>query len=155
MEYDVNLIIKIITSNNIERNYKVIILSKCDESLEIIELIQKETIIDFILKGRKPIDISYNLFKNLITYKLNINKLIDLVIFQSANIDNEQLTECLLQFPIPYSNIAKLNKVPKLLINDQNNKLKQFLEGRKLEYISSITKTTDNKYYKINKKQNK
>ena len=155
LEYDVNLIIKIITSNNIERNYKVIILSKCDESLEITELIQKETIIDFILKGRKPIDISYNLFKNLITYKLNINKLIDLVIFQSANIDNEQLTECLLQFPIPYSNIAKLNKVPKLLINDQNNKLKQFLEGRKLEYISSITKTTDNKYYKINKKQNK
>ena len=154
LEYDINLIIKIITSNNIERNHKVIILSKCYESLEITELIQKETIIDFILKGRKPIDISYNLFKNLITYKLNINKLIDLVIFQSANLDNEQLTECLLQFPIPYSNIARLNKVPKLPINDQNNKLKQFIEERKLEYISSITKTTDNKYYKINKKQN-
>lgn len=154
LEYDINIIIKIITSNNIERNYKVIILSKCDESLEITELIQKETIVDFILKGRKPININYNLFKNLITHRLNINKLIDLVIFQSVNLDNRQLTECLLQFPIPYSNIARLNKVPKLLINDKNNKLKQFLEERKLEYISSITKTMDNKYYKINKRQN-
>ena len=81
-------------------------------------------------------------------------KLIDLVIFQSSNLDNEQLSECLLQFPIPYSNIARLNKVPKLPINDQNNKLKQFLEERNLEYISSITKTRDNKYYKVNKKQN-
>lgn len=153
LNYDIDLIISIIESTNIDRSYKTIIISNCNEDIEFTNISQKEKIIDFILKGRKPFDINYNLFKMLVDSKLDASKLIALIIFQESKLDNEQLCDCLLNFDEPYCNIPKYSKIPKLLINNMNSKFKKLIEQRDLKYISKITKTKDNKYYQINKKQ--
>lgn len=154
LDYDINLIISIIESTDIDRNYKIIIISNCNEDIEFTDISQKEKLIDFILKGRKPFDINYNLFKILVDSKLDASKLIALIMFQESKLDNDQFSGCLSQCKFPYCDIPKYNKVPKLIINIQNTKLKEILEKRNFDYLGRITITKDGKYYKINKKQN-
>lgn len=154
LDYDINIIVSIIESTKIDRGYKIIIINNCDENIIFTNISQKEKIIDFILKGRKPLEINYNLFKVLVDSRLSSSKLIELIMFQESKLDNDKLSSCLLQCETPYCDIAKNNKVPKILKNAQNTKLKELLEKRKLDYIGKITITKDGKYYKINKKQN-
>lgn len=73
---------------------------------------------------------------------------------QSSILNNEQISKCLLNLRRPYSDIPKQGKIPKLEINSSNTKFIEFLEGRQFDYLGKITRTKDNKYYKINKKVN-
>lgn len=155
LDYDINLIVSIIESTNIDRSYKIIIINNCNEDIAFTNISQKEKIIDFILKGRKPLDINYNLFKKLIDSKLTSSKLISLIMFQESKLDNDKLSNCLLQCENPYCDIAKNNRVPKIIITEQNTRLKELLEKRNFDYLGRITVTKDHKYYKINKKQNR
>lgn len=154
LDYDINIIVSIIESTKIDRSYKTIIISKCNEDMEFTDISQKEKIIDFVLKGRKTLDINYNLFKALFDYKLDSSKLIALIMFQESKLDNDKFSNCLLKCKNPYNDIPKNNKVPKLLINKQNTRLKELLEKRNFDYLGRITVTKDGKYYKVNKKQN-
>ena len=95
---------------------------------------------------------SYNILKQFFDNTLDITKLINLLMFQSPILNNEQISECLSNIKKPYSDIPKQGKIPKLEINSLNTKLKKFLEERQFDYIGRITRTKDNKYYKINKK---
>lgn len=152
LDYDDVLISAIILSSKIERTVKIDILCKCNDEVQLKNISQKQNIIDFILRGRKCININYNIFKQLFDNTLDSTKLIDLLIFQDTILSNEQISECLLELKEPYSNIPKQEKIPKLEINSQNIKFKEFLEKRQFDYLGKITKTKDNRYYKINKK---
>ncbi len=142
----------IISSSKIERTVKIDILCECKDEIQFKNISQKQNIIDFILRGRKCININYNIFKQLFDNTLDSIKLIDLLMFQDAILNNEQISECLLKLKEPYSNIPKQEKIPKLEINSQNIKFKEFLENCQFDYLGKITKTKDNRYYKINKK---
>ena len=152
LDYDDVLISDIILSSKIERTVKIDILCKCNDEVQLKNISQKQNIIDFILRGRKCININYNIFKQLFDNTLDSTKLIDLLMFQDNILSNEQISECLLELKEPYSNIPKQEKIPKLEINSQNIKFKEFLEKRQFDYLGKITKTKDNRYYKINKK---
>lgn len=152
LDYDDALITNIISSDQIERGIKTDILCKCKDEIQFNNISQKQNIIDFILRGRKYINISYNILKQLFDNTLDITKLINLLMFQSPILNNEQISECLLELKEPYSNIPKQEKIPKLEINSQNIIFKEFLEKRQFDYLGKITKTKDNRYYKINKK---
>ena len=154
LDYDDALISDIISSSKIERTIKIDILCKCKEEIQFNNISQKQNIIDFILRGRKCININYNIFKQLFDNTLDSTKLINLLMSQSSILNNEQISECLLNLRRPYSDIPKQGKIPKLEINSLNTKLKEFLEERQFDYIGRITRTKDNKYYKINKKIN-
>lgn len=152
LDYDDVLISDIILSSKIERTVKIDILCKCNDEVQLKNISQKQNIINFILRGRKCININYNIFKQLFDNTLDSTKLIDLLMFQDNILSNEQISECLLELKEPYSNIPKQEKIPKLEINSQNIKFKEFLEKRQFDYLGKITKTKDNRYYKINKK---
>lgn len=152
LDYDDALITNIILSDKIERGIKIDILCRCKNEIQFNNISQKQNIIDFILRGRKYINISYNILKQLFDNTLDITKLINLLMFQSPILNNEQISECLLELKEPYSNIPKQEKIPKLEINSQNIMFKEFLENRQFDYLGKITKTKDNRYYKINKK---
>ena len=154
LDYDDALISNIISSDQIERGIKTDILCKCKDEIQFNNISQKQNIIDFILRGRKYINMSYNILKQFFDNTLDITKLINLLMFQSPILNNEQISECLSNIKKPYSDIPKQGKIPKLEINSLNTKLKEFLEERQFEYIGRITRTKDNKYYKINKKVN-
>lgn len=152
LDYDNVLISDIIVSRKIERTVKIDILCECKDAIQFNNISQKQNIIDFILRGRKCININYNIFKQLFDNTLDSTKLIDLLMFQDAILNNEQISECLSNIKKPYSDIPKQGKIPKLEINSLNTKLKEFLEGRQFDYLGKVTKTKDNRYYKINKK---
>lgn len=152
LDYDDALISNIISSDQIERGIKTDILCKCKDEIQFNNISQKQNIIDFILRGRKYINMSYNILKQFFDNTLDITKLINLLMFQSPILNNEQISECLSNIKKPYSDIPKQGKIPKLEINSLNTKLKKFLEERQFDYIGRITRTKDNKYYKINKK---
>lgn len=154
LDYDDILISDIISSSKIERTIKIDILCKCKDEIQFDNIYQKQNIIDFILRGRKYINISYNIFKQLFDNRLDSTKLINLLILQDPILNNEQISECLSNIKKPYSDIPKQGKIPKLEINSLNTKLKEFLEGRQFDYLGKITITKDKKYYKINKKVN-
>ena len=154
LDYDDALISNIISSDQIERGIKTDILCKCKDEIQFNNISQKQNIIDFILRGRKYINMSYNILKQFFDNTLDITKLINLLMFQSPILNNEQISECLSNIKKPYSDIPKQGKIPKLEINSLNTKLKKFLEERQFDYIGRITRTKDNKYYKINKKVN-
>lgn len=154
LDYDDVLISDIISSSKIERTIKIDVLCKCKEEIQFNNISQKQNIIDFILRGRKCININYNIFKQFFDYTLDSTKLINLLIFQSSILSNEQISECLLNLRRPYSDIPKQGKIPKLEINSSNTKFIEFLEGCQFDYLGKITRTKDNKYYKINKKVN-
>lgn len=154
LDYDDALISDIISSNEIERTIKIDILCKCKEKIQFNNRFQKQNIIDFILRGRKYININYNIFKQFFDDALDSTKLINLLMFQSPILNNEQISKCLLNLKKPYSDIPKQGKIPKLEINSSNTKFIEFLEGRQFDYLGKITRTKDNKYYKINKKVN-
>lgn len=154
LDYDDVLISDIISSDQIERGIKTDILCKCKDEIQFNNISQKQNIIDFILRGRKYININYNIFKQLFDNTLDSIRLINLLIFQSPILNNEQISDCLSNIKKPYSDIPKQGKIPKLEINSLNTKLKEFLEERQFDYIGRITRTKDNKYYKINKKIN-
>ena len=154
LDYDEVLVSDIISSSKIERTIKIDILCKCKDEIQFSNMSQKQNTIDFILKGRKYINISYNILKQFFDNTLDITKLINLLMFQSPILNNEQISECLSNIKKPYSDIPKQGKIPKLEINSLNNNFKKFLEERQFNYIGRITRTKDNKYYKINKKVN-
>ena len=154
LDYDDVLISDIISSDQFERGIKTDILCKCKDEIQFNNISQKQNIIDFILRGRKYININYNIFKQLFDNTLDSIRLINLLIFQSPILNNEQISDCLSNIKKPYSDIPKQGKIPKLEINSLNTKLKEFLEERQFDYIGRITRTKDNKYYKINKKIN-
>lgn len=154
LDYDDVLISDIISSSKIERTIKIDILCKCKEKIQFNNISQKQNIIDFILRGRKCININYNIFKQFLDDTLDSTKLINLLMFQSPILNNEQISECLLNLRRPYSDIPKQGKIPKLEINSSNTKFIEFLERGQFDYLGKITRTKDNKYYKINKKVN-
>ena len=153
LDYDDVLISDIISSSKIERTIKIDILCKCKEEIKF-NISQKQNIIDFILRGRKCININYNIFTQFFDDTLDSTKLINLLMSQSSILNNEQISKCLLNLRRPYSDIPKQGKIPKLEINSSNTKFIEFLEGRQFDYLGKITRTKDNKYYKINKKVN-
>lgn len=154
LDYDDVLISDIISSSKIERTIKIDILCKCKEEIKFNNISQKQNIIDFILRGRKCININYNIFTQFFDDTLDSTKLINLLMSQSSILNNEQISKCLLNLRRPYSDIPKQGKIPKLEINSSNTKFIEFLEGRQFDYLGKITRTKDNKYYKINKKVN-
>lgn len=95
LDYDDALISNIISSDQIERGIKTDILCKCKDEIQFNNISQKQNIIDFILRGRKYINISYNILKQFFDNTLDITKLINLLMFQSPILNNEQISECL------------------------------------------------------------
>ena len=154
LDYDDVLISDIILSSKIERTIKIDVLCKCKDEIQFNNISQKQNIIDFILRGRKCININYNIFKQLFDSTLDSTKLINLLMSQSPILNNEQISECLLKLKKPYSDIPEKSKIPKLEINNLNTRFKEFLEKRQLDYLGKITRIKNNKYYKINKKVN-
>ena len=146
LDYDDALISNIISSDQIERGIKTDILCKCKDEIQFNNISQKQNIIDFILRGRKYINMSYNILKQFFDNTLDITKLINLLMFQSPILNNEQISECLSNIKKPYSDIPKQGKIPKLEINSLNTKLKKFLEERPFDNIGRITRTKDTPY---------
>ena len=135
LDYDDVLISDIISSSKIERTIKIDILCKCKEEIKFNNISQKQNIIDFILRGRKCININYNIFTQFFDDTLDSTKLINLLMSQSSILNNEQISKCLLNLRRPYSDIPKQGKIPKLEINSSNTKFIEFLEGRQFDYL--------------------